>query len=107
MDFFNGERPVCMVGTWAWGTGSNGSRIVFGHKYPKEQLRETFEAACDKGIYLWDTAEVYGMGEAERILGDFIKGKMMFSFQQSFMQTLNTKKVKLRKHLKKVWSVWM
>ena len=64
-----------MVGTWAWGTGSNGSRIVFGHKYPKEQLRETFEAACDKGICLWDTAEVYGMGEAERILGDFIKGK--------------------------------
>ena len=73
MDFFNGERPVCMVGTWAWGTGSNGSRIVFGHKYPKEQLRETFEVACDKGICLWDTAEVYGPFKNEELLGEALK----------------------------------
>lgn len=101
MDYFNEERLVCMVGTWAWGTGSNGSRIVFGHKYPKEQLRETFEAACDKGICLWDTAEVYGMGEAERILGDFIKGKNDVLISTKFHANPKYKKGEAREALKK------
>ena len=65
----------CMIGTWAWGPGNNGSRMVFGETYSKEQLEETFNEAYKNGFNVWDTAEVYGMGSAEKILGEFIKDK--------------------------------
>ena len=54
--------PACMIGTWAWGNGMNGSKMVFGQKYSEEQLLETFYKAYETGFYMWDTAEVYGMG---------------------------------------------
>ena len=100
MDFFNEKTPICMAGTWAWGTGSNGSRIVFGHKYPKEQLKEAFEEARDKGICLWDTAEVYGMGEAERILGEFIRGKKDVLVSTKFHANPKYKKGEAKEALK-------
>lgn len=67
------QIPPCMIGTWAWGGGMNGSKMVFGQSYEEEQLRETFECAYEAGFTMWDTAEVYGMGNAERLLGTFMK----------------------------------
>lgn len=67
--------PACMIGTWAWGNGMNGSKMVFGQKYSEEQLLETFYKAYETGFYMWDTAEVYGMGNSEKMLGKCIKGK--------------------------------
>ena len=64
-----------LVGTWSWGKGSNGSKMVFGQNFTEEQLREVFETAFASGFTAWDTAEVYGMGTAESLIGDFIKGK--------------------------------
>lgn len=69
------EVSTCMIGTWAWGGGLNGSKMVFGKSYEISQLRETFEKAYNLGFNFWDTAAVYGMGNAEKILGEFIKGK--------------------------------
>ncbi|MEE1076895.1 MAG: aldo/keto reductase [Acutalibacteraceae bacterium] len=71
----NKSLPPCAIGTWAWGTGMNGSKMVFGNNYSEEQLAETFDTAYDKGFVLWDTAEVYGMGNSEKILGRCIKNK--------------------------------
>lgn len=67
--------PPCMIGTWAWGGGMNGSRMVFGQSYDEEQLKETFQYAYEAGFTMWDTAEVYGMGNAEKLLGSFIQNK--------------------------------
>ncbi len=64
--------PACMIGTWAWGKGVNGSKMIFGKTYSQEQLTETFSAAYEAGFTFWDTAEVYGMGNAEKILGQCI-----------------------------------
>ncbi|MCQ2514866.1 MAG: aldo/keto reductase [Ruminococcus sp.] len=64
-----------IAGTWAWGTGANGGKIVFGKKYTREQLSETFEKAYAQGITMWDTAEVYGNGSSEMLLGGLIKDK--------------------------------
>ena len=64
-----------MIGTWAWGNGPNGGKIVFGNHYNEQQLRETFESAYNAGFTVWDTAEVYGMGSSERFLGSLIEGK--------------------------------
>lgn len=65
--------PAFMIGTWAWGSGMAGSRMVFGQSYEVEELWKAFLAATDAGYLLWDTAEVYGMGNAEKILGKFQK----------------------------------
>lgn len=64
--------PACMIGTWAWGKGINGSKMIFGKTYSQEQLTETFCTAYEAGFNFWDTAEVYGMGNAEKILGQCI-----------------------------------
>jgi len=64
-----------MIGTWAWGPGNNGSKMIFGKSYDEETLKETFEEAVGLGLTSWDTAAVYGMGSCERLLGKFINGR--------------------------------
>ncbi len=64
-----------MIGTWAWGAGYNGSKMVFGKKYDESILKHTFERAIELGFLKWDTAAVYGMGSCEKILGRFINGR--------------------------------
>lgn len=64
-----GELPPYVIGTWAWGTGINGAGMIFGRKYDESTLIETFATARNLGFDWWDTAEVYGMGSAETLLG--------------------------------------
>jgi len=56
------------VGTWSWG-----DRLFwdYGKGYDQNQVREAFQASVSTGITLFDTAEVYGLGESERLLGQF------------------------------------
>ncbi|TVR09144.1 MAG: aldo/keto reductase [Phormidium sp. GEM2.Bin31] len=60
-------RPLG-IGAWSWG-----DRFFwqYGSDYGEAQVREAFEAAINSGITLFDTAEVYGQGESERLLGKF------------------------------------
>lgn len=67
--------PPIAVGTWAWGSGMNGSKMVFGTAVEEELLKECFDIALEGGFRLFDTAAVYGMGEAERILGELSKNE--------------------------------
>ena len=64
-----------MIGTWAWGPGYNGSKLIFGKSYDESTLRNTFERAVELGFLKWDTAAVYGMGSCEELLGRFINGR--------------------------------
>lgn len=64
-----------LIGTWAWGTGMNGGSMVFGKKQDPEVLKKTFEEAAKLGFLNWDTAAVYGMGTAEKLLGSLIKDR--------------------------------
>ncbi|WP_338441134.1 aldo/keto reductase [Synechococcus elongatus IITB4] len=54
------------IGTWAWG---DSLYWTYGKDYDETQLQETFAAAIVAGVSFFDTAEVYGLGESERILG--------------------------------------
>ncbi len=57
------------IGIWAWG-----DRFVWGYARNQDaELRATFQAALDMGITLFDTAEMYGFGRSERLLGQFIQ----------------------------------
>lgn len=57
------------VGTWAWG-----DRLIwgYGNEFAKEDVRLAFDASLEAGLRLFDTAEVYGQGQSERILGEFL-----------------------------------
>ncbi|MCU0568466.1 MAG: aldo/keto reductase [Oculatellaceae cyanobacterium Prado106] len=56
------------IGTWAWGDKLFWN---YGNGYDASALKGAFEAAIAAGIQLFDTAEIYGFGESERLLGQF------------------------------------
>lgn len=66
----NIEIPPLGFGTWAWG-----DRLMWGYGkgYSESDLREAFEAVIASGVNFFDTAEVYGLGRSERMLGRFIR----------------------------------
>lgn len=64
----NKPIPKIAIGTWGWGEGINGSRLIFGTKPKKEDMLKTFDIAYSDGFTLWDTAAIYGFGTAERTL---------------------------------------
>lgn len=55
------------VGTWAWGEQRFWG---YGQEYGREEVAAAFAASVAAGITLFDTAEIYGQGESERILGE-------------------------------------
>lgn len=69
----NDEIPAIAIGTWSWGTGLNGGDKIFGNSYGIDELLPVFKCGVEKGLTLWDTAAVYGMGTSETILGKCIK----------------------------------
>ena len=58
------------VGTWAWGERRLWS---YGRDYGPAELAEAFDASVAGGVTLFDTAEIYGKGESERLLGGFAR----------------------------------
>lgn len=57
--------PICF-GCWQMGQ-------TYWGKVPEEQLTEAVHAAIDAGINFFDTADAYGDGQAEEILGRALK----------------------------------
>ncbi|HML22411.1 MAG TPA: aldo/keto reductase [Aggregatilinea sp.] len=58
------------LGTWSWGDSWYWG---YGRTHTSQDVDEAFQAALDAGIVLFDTAEVYGRGESERLLGRLVK----------------------------------
>jgi len=56
------------IGTWAWGERLWG----YGRTYTDKDLEDAFHAAISADITFFDTAEVYGWGRSERLLGQFL-----------------------------------
>jgi aryl-alcohol dehydrogenase-like predicted oxidoreductase len=58
------------IGTWAWG-----DRLFWGYgrDYADADLQAAFEASRAAGITWFDTAEIYGGGQSERLLGQFAR----------------------------------
>lgn len=66
--------PVLGVGTWAWGDRSTWGMGSYDTALTRDSIREAWEASIDAGATLFDTAEVYGGGESERIIGQLLAG---------------------------------
>ncbi len=58
------------IGTWSWG-----SRIFwsYGSTHTDSDIREAFEASLAAGVNFFDTAEAYGRGHSERLLGELVQ----------------------------------
>lgn len=58
------------IGTWAWG-----DRFYWGYGrgYSDQDLRAAFDRCLEAGVRLFDTAESYGQGRSESLLGQFIR----------------------------------
>ncbi|MEA5582808.1 aldo/keto reductase [Nodularia harveyana UHCC-0300] len=59
--------PLC-IGTWAWGDKLFWN---YGDRYGAEDVEAAFTAALEAGVTFFDTAEVYGLGLSEKLLGQF------------------------------------
>jgi aryl-alcohol dehydrogenase-like predicted oxidoreductase len=61
--------PPLGVGTWAWGDKGTWGMGGYDQTLTEATIREAWEASIELGVVLFDTAEVYGGGESERIIG--------------------------------------
>jgi len=61
-----GGEPVPVLGLGTWRMGENGARF--------DDEARAVRYAYDKGIRLFDTAEMYGEGGAEEVLGEGLAG---------------------------------
>jgi aryl-alcohol dehydrogenase-like predicted oxidoreductase len=62
--------PTLCVGTWAWGDKLFWS---YGRDYGASDVEDAFKASLDAGVTFFDTAEVYGNGLSEELLGQFLR----------------------------------
>ena len=66
----NISLPALGIGTWSWGDSLFWG---YGSNYGENEVRQAFEAAIAGGAAFFDTAEVYGLGESEKLIGRFLK----------------------------------
>ena len=62
------DLPKICLGAWAWGNDG-----TFGGTLTEEMLEPVFDKGIELGLNLWDNAFVYGMGESEKVLGNFFR----------------------------------
>ncbi len=58
------------LGAWQWG-----DRLFWGYgqTHTDKEIRESFDVSLSLGVRFIDTAEIYGSGYSERLLGEFLK----------------------------------
>lgn len=58
------------LGAWAWG-----DRFVWGYgrTHQESDVAQAFQASREAGINWIDTAEFYGLGQSERLVGKFVR----------------------------------
>lgn len=61
--------PPLGVGTWAWGDKGVWGMGGYDQSLTESSIRDAWDASIEAGVVLFDTAEVYGRGESERIIG--------------------------------------
>ena len=93
--------PALGVGTWSWGDREVWGMGGYDATMSQDTIREAWDASIDAGATFLDTAEVYGDGASERIIG----GLMAADPQRAARVVIGTKfmpvpwKVNVRKEL--------
>lgn len=58
--------PAMGVGVWSWGDKSIWG---YGQSYTRDDVMQAYHTCLEAGLNFFDTAEMYGSGESERLLG--------------------------------------
>ena len=71
------EVSALGLGTWALGgpSAAGAQPLGWGARFDRAEAADVFRAAYDSGITLYDTADAYGTGTAERLIGETLSGK--------------------------------
>ncbi|MGB3293781.1 MAG: aldo/keto reductase [Phormidesmis sp.] len=64
------EVPALGLGTWAWG---DSFFWQYGGAYGVDDIRAAFDASLVAGVNFLDTAEIYGFGKSEELIGKFMR----------------------------------
>ncbi|MCL4506059.1 MAG: aldo/keto reductase [Chloroflexi bacterium] len=64
------QTPPLGIGAWQWG---DTMMWGFGRGYDRSDAEAAFTASVNAGLTLIDTAESYGRGASERLVGEFIR----------------------------------
>lgn len=64
-------KPYSVIGLGTWQFGSR--EWGYGSEYADREAARIVKRACELGIAVFDTAELYGFGRSERILGAALK----------------------------------
>ena len=64
--------PPLGVGTWAWGDRATWGMGGYDTALTRASIEEAWESSIASGVTFFDTAEVYGRGESERIIGSLL-----------------------------------
>jgi aryl-alcohol dehydrogenase-like predicted oxidoreductase len=59
--------PALGVGIWSWGDAGFWG---YGQAYTREDIAQAYQFCLDSGLNFFDTAELYGRGASERLLGE-------------------------------------
>lgn len=62
--------PALGIGIWSWGDRRFWG---YGNGYTQADIVQAFETCMGDGLNFFDTAELYGQGESERLLGQCIR----------------------------------
>src|SRR5437588_5872357 len=66
-----GQRVSAIgLGTWQFGSYEWG----WGREFGPDDARRVVHRALDLGITFFDTAEIYGRGRSEQVLGEALRG---------------------------------
>lgn len=61
------------VGTWAWGDTATWGMGGYDSSLTEATIDAAWTSSLEAGVSLFDTAEVYGKGESERIIGRMLR----------------------------------
>lgn len=62
--------PSLGVGVWSWGDRGFWG---YGRTHTRDDITQAYKTCLDAGLNFFDTAEIYGGGASERILGECIR----------------------------------
>ena len=77
--------PVSRIGLGAWQFGSR--EWGYGQGYAGQEAHAIVRRAVELGVTLFDTAELYGFGRSERILGAALSESLADTRESAFLAT--------------------
>ena len=63
-------EPKAIVGTNSWGSAAYG-KVLRGESVDRATIRQCYEKAKETDLLIFDLAQDYSLGKAQKMIGDF------------------------------------